>query len=373
MKIRCERDLLVDSLATVGRAVVGRGGLSPSRPGVLLEASGDNLHLVGHDGDLDLIIESDIKVAGAGEGSTVLPTPLATDIVRALDPGAVTVEADDDEARITGGRSDFTVRTFPVSDFPRVPVVEGEGISIVGQGFSEAMRQVVRAASADEQRPSFTGVLISDEGSSLRLVATDSYRLAFRDLEGAAGLGEGRSVLVPAKALSEVNRLVGGSATSGEKSVVLHAAEVYAAFTLGTVRLITRIIKSDFPEYRHLIPASYPNTLVIGREAFLDSLRRMRLLVKDTTATSVRISMGSEGVQLSATNAEYGRAVEDVDAKYDGADLTVAFNPSYLIDGVDAVRGEEVMVETVDETKPAMVRGVGTDDYHYLLMPVRTP
>jgi DNA polymerase-3 subunit beta len=369
VKIRCERDRLVDSLGTVSRAVTGRG-VAATRPGLLLESDSDQLHLVGHDTNLDLVIESRIETAVLSPGSAVLPSPLVTDIVRALPPGAVTIEADDDEANITAGRSEFAVRTYPVMDFPRLPAVEGDWIKLQSGAFGEAMRQVVRAAAAEgDKAPTFTGVLMSDEGGALRLVATDSYRLAFKDVEGSAGLGEGRSVLVPARALNELQRLLGASE---EKTLSFHAGDLYAAFEVSPVRMLTRIIKADFPEYRHLAPPSYPNSLVIEREPFLDALRRMRLLVRDANkATPVRMSMSVERVVLTVSNAEYGKASEEVDGRFEGSELTIAFNPGYLIDGLEGVRGDEVMVETVDDLKPAMIRGVENGDYRYLLMPVK--
>lgn len=372
MKLRCERDVLVEALTTVSRAVASRGGMPQALSGLLLELAGDELHLAGGDGDLDLIIEERVPVAGLEDGACVVPARLTTDIVRSLDPGAVTLEADDDEAQVVSGRSQFGVRTYPVDDFPRLPPVEEEGTTLDGAQLGEAIRQVARAASSDDLRPSFTGVLMSGEETNLRLVATDSYRLALRDVPGSAGLAAGSRVIVPAKALNELQRLLTGTGEGTERQVRFSAGEVFARFELGSTRLTTRLIKGDFPEYRHLIPSSYPNRLVVAKEAFLDALRRMRLLVKDTT-TSVRVKMGPDGIQLSAVSQEVGHASEDLEAKYDGAELTVAFNPSYLMDGVEAVPEDEVLVETIDEAKPAMVRSVEDQQYRYLLMPVRIP
>ncbi len=372
MKLRCERDVLVEALTTVSRAVASRGGMPQALSGLLVELAGDELHLVGGDGDLDLIIEERVPVAGLEDGLCVVPARLTTDIVRALEPGAVTVESDDDEAQLVSGRSQFAVRTFPAEDFPRLPPVEAEATTLAGNELGEAIRQVARAASGDDLRPSFTGVLMSPEEGHLRLVATDSYRLALRDIPGSAGLAEGARVIVPAKALTELQRLLSGTGEVSERQARFSAGDVFARFEVGTTRLTTRLIKGDFPEYRHLIPPSYPNRLIIAKDAFLDALRRMRLLVKDTT-TSVRVAMGPEGVQLSAASQELGHATEDIEAKYDGAELTVAFNPSYLMDGVEAVPEDEVLVETIDEAKPAMVRSVEDHSYRYLLMPVRIP
>jgi DNA polymerase-3 subunit beta len=206
------------------------------------------------------------------------------------------------------------------------------------------------------------------EAGGLRLVATDSYRLAMRDLPGTAVLREGQRVLVPSRALAELQRLL--SAASGEVS--LRLGEHDATFELGTTRLTTRLIEGEFPNYRQLIPSSYPNRLIVGKEPLLDAVHRVKLLVRDTT-TPVRIALRSEGIELTVVTQEVGQATEDVDAKYEGAEMTVAFNPTYLIEGVEAVSGDEVVLETVDALKPATVRATERADYLYLLMPVRVP
>jgi DNA polymerase III subunit beta len=330
--------------------------------GVRIEVVGDALHLAGT--DLDLTIQVQTAISGMGDGVAVVPARLVADIVRALEPGAVTVEADDDELRIASGRSQFAVRTLPVAEFPRLPSPSGDLVTLPAEGMEEALRQVVRAASSEDSRPILTGVLMTAEEGGLRLVATDSYRLAVRDLPGTSVLREGQRVLVPSRALAELQRLLG----AGE--VTLRLGEHDATFTLGEVQLTTRLIEGEFPNYRQLIPQSYPNRLIVGRDAFLDAVRRVKLLVKDTT-TPVRIALRPDGIELTVITQDLGQATEDVDAKYEGTEMTVAFNPAYLIEGVEAISGDEVQLETLDALKPATIRPTEGGEYLYLLMPVR--
>ena len=175
-------------------------------------------------------------------------------------------------------------------------------------------------------------------------------------------------MLVPSRALAELQRLL----TSASGDVRLRLGEHDATFELGSVRLTTRLIEGEFPNYRQLIPSSYPNRLIVGKEPLLDAVRRVKLLVRDTT-TPVRMAMKADGIELTVVTQEVGQATEDVDAKYEGVEMTVAFNPAYLIDGVEAVVGDEVLLETVDALKPATVRATDGSDYLYLLMPVRVP
>jgi DNA polymerase-3 subunit beta len=362
VKFRCERDVLVEALGTATRAVASRGGALPVLSGVKAELTGDRLVLTGS--DLDLTIQVAVTVAGQQDGVAVLPARLAADIVRALGAGAVHVDAEGDEAQISSGRSEFAVRLLPAEDFPRLPETPGDEVTLDAAAFEEALKQVVRAASHDDARPILTGVLMAAEGDGLRLVATDSYRLAVRDLPGTTVLREGQTVLVPSKALGELTRVL-----SGADTVRLRLSERDATFEVGETKLTTRLIEGEFPNYRQLIPSTHPNRLTVGREPLLEALRRVKLLARE--ATPVRITLKPEGIELTAITQDVGQAHEDLDAKYEGTEMVIAFNPEYLADGVEAVEGDEVTLETVDALKPAVVRSVENQDYLYLLMPVR--
>lgn len=364
VKLRCERDVLVDALSTAGRAVAGRSGALPVLGGIRLSVSADVLQVTGT--DLDLTITVEAGVSGGSDGVVVAPGRLVTDIVRALEPGAVILESDDEELRIASGRSHFTVRTHPADEFPRLPAPSGETVTLPASGLADALKQVTRAASGEDSRPILTGVLMAAEEGGLRMVATDSYRLAVRDVEGLGVIPEGQKVLVPSRALNELMRLLGTDA--GEITLRLGAHD--ATFGLAGVSLTTRLIEGEFPNYRQLIPANYPNRLIVGREALLDAVRRVKLLARDAT-TPVRIALRPTGIELTVITTDWGTATEDVDAKYEGAEMTVAFNPNYLIDGVEAIAGEEVVLDTLDALKPATLRPTEGDDYLYLLMPVR--
>jgi DNA polymerase III subunit beta len=362
VEFRCERDALADVLGTATRAVATRGGSLAVLSGVKVALAGDELVVTGS--DLDLTIAATSSVGGGDDGVFVAPARLLNDIVRALEPGAVTVSADAEEARISSGRSSFTVRLLPADDFPRLPDAAGEQVTLGAAALGEALRQVVRAASSDDARPILTGVLLAAEGDGLRLVATDSYRLAVRDLSGASVLAEGQSVLVPSRALGELARLLGGV-----EQATLRLGERDATFEVGTARLTTRLIEGEFPNYRQLIPTAQPNRVVVGREPLLDALRRVRLLARE--ATPVRITLRPDGIELMAITQDVGEAHEDLDAKYEGSEMVIAFNPDYLAEGVEAVPGDEVGIETVDALKPAVIRSGEGGDYLYLLMPVR--
>jgi DNA polymerase-3 subunit beta len=362
VKFRAERDVLLDALATAARAAATRGGALPALSGVRLEVKGDTLYLAGS--DLDLTVQVEAMVSGIADGVCVIPARLGTDIVRALEPGAVTFELVGGEAQIAAGRSQFTVRVLPAEEFPRLPEPAGDAVTRDSAALAAALSQVVRAASKDDARPILAGVLMTAEPAGLRLVATDSYRLAMRDLPGTTLMAEGQHVLVPARALGELGRVL----THAEQ-VTLRLGHDQASFEVATVRVTTRLIEGEFPNYRQLVPSGYPNRLTVGKEPLLDAVRRVKLLARE--ATPIRMALRPDGLELTAVTHDVGQAREDLDAKYEGSEMVVAFNPEFLIDGVEATPGDEVVLETLDALKPATLRATEGTDFLYLLMPVR--
>jgi DNA polymerase-3 subunit beta len=336
----------------------------PAITGLRLELVGDQLTVTAT--DLDLTIQVVIAVGGDRDGHAVVPARLTTDIVRAFSSGKVEVDDSDDDVVISSGRSQFSVRPFNYDDYPKVGVPTTQSITLPSATLGEALRQVVRAASSDEQRAAITGVQMTAEANGLRLVATDSYRLAIRDLVGQETLAADQRVLVPARALSELQRLVNGA-----DSVVMRLGDRHATFQAGNTSLTTRLIEHEFPPYKALIPADHPNLLTVEREALLDAVRRVKLLAKDSTP--LRVEMGGDTVKLHAISPDIGNATEEIDAQYVGEPLVIAFNPDLLSSGVEACQSDTVTLSSVNPQRPVILRGAGVDDYLYLLMPVRVP
>ncbi len=364
MKFRCERDVLADAVGSAGRAATNRTGTLPVLAGVRMEVAGDTLTVTGT--DLELTIRLTVDVGGERDGAAVVPARLVGDIVKALPAGAVHVELGDDEMSISAGRSQFSVRPLSLDDYPSQPEPAADAVTLPAEAMADALRQVVRAASTDDARAVLTGVLLASDDDGLRMVATDSYRLAVRDLPETDVLASGQKVLIPGRALTELQRLLGDV-----EELQVRLGEREATFEAAGTRLSTRLIEGEFPNYRNLLPSSYPNLLTVGKAAMLEAIRRVKILAQDSTP--VRLTLGGGTVQLTAITQDVGNAVEEVDANYDGTEMTVAFNPDYLAAGIDAIDSDDVTLATMDPMKPAVLRGVGRDDYLYLLMPVRVP
>jgi DNA polymerase-3 subunit beta len=326
-------------------------------------AGDKGLELIGSDLEITnrVIASADVIEPGVA----VVPKIIG-EVVKRLPEGSVTVEIDGDEAKITGGRSVTSLRLKAADDYPRLAVSEAPGVKVGAAEFAGALRQVVPAASRDDLRPILTGVLLASHAGGLRLVATDSYRLSVRDLAGINPLEEGQKVLVSAKGLAEVQRLAG----DGEIEIVLGERDV--VFRTSRAEVTARRIEGEFPNYEQLIPSGYPNRLTVAREVFLDALDRVQIVGQNRENAAVRLQMTTEGLELSMSAQDVGQAQEAIDAKFEGSEVTVAFNPVFLREGIEAVEGGEVALETIDPLKPATLRSSDGGDFLYLLMPVRT-
>ena len=367
MKFRCERDVVADAFGAASRAATGRA-TNPTLSCLRLVLAGTQLRITGTDGDLT--IEAAVDVAGGSDGVVLIPAKLASEVVRSLPSGAVEIETTGDKVSISAGRVNFSVPTGAEGDFPKWTGSVGSGVSVPAAEFAEALKQVVRAASTDDARGVLTGVLVTSVDGVLRLVATDSYRLAIRDV-AASVLPDGSRFVVPARALNELQRLLGGA-----ESVSIDITENDATFTIGSTRLVTRLISGTFADYQRLIPPSPPNTLLVSRDALIESIRRVKLVARDPIGTPLKVRMSTDGVTLRMVSQDSGEAVENIEADLKGNEIEMSFNNELLAAGIDACPTDIVSIQTSEPGKLAVIRPVvdgdsKTANYTYLLMPLR--
>ena len=363
MKFRCDRDLLSEALQVIQRGVSSRPGI-PALTGVLMEAGSDGA-LTLTTTDLEVSARLSIEVHVQEEGVALVPARLVGDTVKSLSDAPVEFDADQAQARIRCAAYEGALRLLPAEDFPALQPPTGTRVVAGAAVFAEAVGQVARAASRDEARPVLTGVLLEVSRESVTLAATDSYRLAVRELVATAA-GEARAI-VPERALSEAGR---AAAALEKGDVEMFVDESQVSFQVGQLLLTSRLIEGEFPNYRQLLPEAYESRLTVSRQQLSDAVRRVGLLARDTSP--VRMEFNALGVKLSSSSPDLGQAVEAVEARYEGEEITAAFNPHYLADGLAAATGESVRVEVRDGLKPGVVRGE-SDEFTYLVMPVRLP
>lgn len=362
MRFRCDRDVLSEALQTVQRGVSTRPGI-PALTGVLLQTAADGT-LTLTTTDLEVSARLAVDVESQEEGVVLVPARLLGETVKSLSEAPVEVDADQSRARVRCAAYEGDLRLLPAEDFPSLQPPGGIRVTVTAGAFAEAVGQVARAASRDEARPVLTGVLLEVSREGIILASTDSYRLAVRELTATAA-GEAKAI-VPERAMSEAGR--GAAAEKGEVELFIDESQV--SFTIGRLSLTSRLIEGEFPNYRQLLPESYENRLTVPRQQLMEAVHRVGLLARDTTP--VRMEFNALGVRLSSSSPDLGQAVEAVEASYEGEELTAAFNPQYLNDGLAAIAGDTARLEVRDGLKPGIVRGEA-DDFTYLVMPVRLP
>lgn len=365
MKLTMARGELLESLSVAGRGLSSRSTL-PILSGILV-SSLDSGEVTFQATDLEISVRHTASALVERAGNSVLPGKLLSDIVRSLPESAVTLDITGETASIVCGQASFTVKTLSPEDFPRFPEVEADKtVSVPTSVFSELVAHVSKATSRDETRPVLTGVLLVVEGHTIRMVATDSYRLSVKEVVLAEPPGEDVEVVIPGKALEEAVRMA-----AGRKKVDLGVSDNQVVFDFENTTFITRRIEGSFPNYRQLLPKEYETTVTVSKEEFSSAVKRVSLLAQHNTPLRVSVSSEDQTLSLSATTQDVGDASEDIMAKVEGSDVEIAFNHGFLTDGIASASGDVMTVNIVSSLKPGVLTAASDEGFLYLLMPVR--
>ncbi len=364
MKFSINQSEIARAVSTASKGVSTRSTL-PVLSGILVEASGDEV--VFQATDLEQSIRYRVAALVEEEGATVIPGKLAGDIVKNLPDAAVTVETDGTSATISCASSTFSVNALDPADFPSFPEVDvSQTVEIPFDAFSSMVRRVGRVVSRDESRAILTGILVTVEGEDVRMVATDSYRLAVG------------SFSLPAPAANGFEAVISGSFMSGiasldrsEDPVSVSLSENQIVVSYQSTVFVSRRIEGKFPNYRQLLPSSHALRVGMNREKLSAAVKRASVLGSPSSPIRFDISVASRTVQLSIAQQDVGSAREIVSCTGEGADIEIAFNCSYVLDGLSAVGTETVYLEAVSPTKPGIFMAGERDRFLYLVMPVR--
>lgn len=364
MKFSVARSELSEALSVVSRGLSARSTL-PILSGILVTASDGRIRF--QTTDLEVSVRTQVAALVEEEGRSVLPGRLFSDIVRSMPEAAVSVTVEKDIAVVSSSNASFTLKTLSADDFPKFPeVTVDEKVSLPSEVVTNIVRQVAKAVSRDETRAVLTGVLFTVEGHSLRMVATDSYRLAVREQLLDEAAGDAIEVVVPGKALDEVSRLV-----AGHEKLELGVSENQVVCEFGETTFVTRRIEGSFPNYRQLLPKETETKVRVSTEEFVAAVKRVSLMAQHNAPLRLSVHAEDQTLSLSATTQDVGDASEDLMAKVEGPDVEIAFNHAFLMDGLASISAEETLVEVVSPLKPGIIKPGDTEDYLYLLMPVR--
>lgn len=386
LKFRLVREDFADAVAWVARILPSRPTV-PVLSGVLLTGSDDGLVISGYDYE----VSAEVRVAAeiASPGSVLVSGRLLSDITRSLPAKPVDVSVEGTRVLLSCGSAKFSLPTMAVEDYPTLPALPDETGVVASDLFSEAIGQVAVAAGRDDTLPMLTGIRVEISGEKVVLAATDRFRLAVRELTWSTDVADlEAAVLVPAKTLAE-------AAKAGTDGAEVHLS-LGAGSSVGKEGLLgirsngkrttSRLLDAEFPKFRQLLPAEHTAVATVGVAELTEAIKRVAL-VADRGA-QVRLEFSEDVLHLSAGADDVGRAEEDLPVEFSGEPLTIAFNPTYLTDGLGSLHSEKVTFGFTTPSRPAVLRPAGDDDgsggssgpfpaaqtdYVYLLMPVRLP
>jgi DNA polymerase III subunit beta len=386
LKFRLVRDDFADAVAWVARTLPTRPTV-PVLAGVLLTGSDEGLTVSGFDYE----VSAEVRLAAeiASPGTALVSGRLLSDITKALPNKPVDVHVEGTRVSLACGSAKFSLPTMAVEDYPKLPTLPEETGALASDVFAEAIGQVAVAAGRDDTLPMLTGIRVEISGQSVVLAATDRFRLAVRELTWSASAPDVEAaVLVPAKTLSEAAK---SGADGAEVHLSLGAGPAVGRDGLLGIsgngkRSTTRLLDAEFPKFRQLLPTEHTAVATVGVAELSEAIKRVAL-VADRGA-QVRMEFSEDVLRLSAGADDVGRAEEDVPVEFAGEPLTIAFNPTYLTDGLGSLHSERVSFGFTTPSRPAVLRPAGDDDaqpsgsgpfpaaqteYVYLLMPVRLP
>ena len=366
MKFTCEKYPLLAAILTASRAAAPKSPV-PLLEGLLLEAGEESIKISGY--DLKTGIVTTVPAEVGDTGGIVLNARLFGEIIRKAPGNDITISVNTSYvATIVSGMSEFEILGSPTSDYPELPVVDGQDSFEIGEAMLKKMiSQTNFAVSDNESRPIHTGALFETENGELTIVAVDGYRLALRrealDSSDVAPF----SFVVPGTALGEVEKIT----ADGEGKVLITLGTKHIMFTIGDTLLISRRLEGEFLNYKSSIPQSAKYLLNVVKEEIIDAAERVSLIISDKLKSPLRCVFSDGLIKLSSTSA-LGKASDECGMVGDGEDIEIGFNNKYLIDALRAAPADELRFGITTGITPCIISPVDDSrSFLYMILPVR--
>jgi len=362
MKFSATKEKLLEGLQQVQNVVSTRTTL-PILSNVLLQAKEGAVHLTTT--DLDVGVRGSFEANVDKVGATTLPARRLFTIIRELPSSEIAIEVDGkNAASIRSGQSFFKILGLPEEEFPPLPKFENAKVVTMRQkDLHDGLRKTAYAISTDETRYVLNGVLFSFKENKLTLVATDGRRLAMLDIELEFPRSHEAEIIVPTKAVTELQRLL---KDDGEVKISVGSGQI--AFDLNNTLLVSKLIEGNYPNYKQVIPSEAKERVTLERETFLNPLRRVSLLASDKS-NSIKLNFSKNNIEITANTPEVGEARESLPVAYKGRDFSIAFNPEFLMAPLRNLTEDEVFFDLIDEMSPGVLK-IQTP-FLYVLMPMR--
>tara|TARA_Y100000766_G_C18885375_1_gene595581 strand:- start:374 stop:1474 length:1101 start_codon:yes stop_codon:yes gene_type:complete len=365
MKFKIERDILLSPL-NAAVSVVERRQTLPILSNVFLCIKDNILTIVGT--DLEVETSVSIEVLDGENGSCTVTARKLLDICRALPESAtLNFSTDIDKAKITAGRSRFTLQTLPFDEFPRLEVENWEERFKLSQKTLKKLFEKTSFSMAQQDvRYFLNGVLIELNESNITAVATDGHRLATSQATLSTENISERQVIVPRKAVAELNRFL----SETEEEITIEINNQHISFKKPQAALISKLIDGKFPDYKAVMAQNLSQKLVADRQMLFEVLTRTAVLTNEKYR-GVRLEFSKGSLKVSANNPEHEEAVDDIPVDYDGGNVEIGFNVTYLMDALKAIPSDKIVAELEDSNTGCMIHKPDDESTLYLIMPMR--
>lgn len=363
MKFSIMRSKLLEGLQKVQNVVSSKPGNLVILQNAHFEAEDNRLCITTT--DLDITERCHIECEVLESGSTTLPIKFFTNIVREIEDGKSVIEIDEnDVANVQSGSSYFKINGMAARYFPPVSSPEGSYCFTINQGvLREMFRKTNYAVVLDETRRMLNGVLMSFKENKLTVVATDSRRLALVEHEVEFAPEAETELILPIKAVNELLRIMGH-----DGDIKIYTQKNMAVFEFDNTMLSSKLIDGIYPNYRQVLPSKCDERIVIDRETLLSAMRRMAVMATDKS-NAVRLTFSANQLIISINTPDVGEARDTVPIKYAGKEISIIFNPSYIMDPLRNIDDDEIFFELNDGTSPALIKC--SVPFLYVLMPLR--
>ena len=372
MKFVVERDSLVDAVNWVSKSISNRP-ITTALLGIVIDAS-EETTLSGS--DLETSAKAKFKAEVSQKGKVLVPGRLLAEISRSLPAKPISFVLEGTRVLVSAGSAKFTLPTLPLSEYPTLPELPAASGSLNSDLFATAVNQVAIAAGKDDSLPTLTGVFVEINKNQITLAATDRYRLAVRELTWSAQDANIETTsLLRARTLADAAKSLIGSSQVTIALAPATTNEKLVGFISEGKTMTSRVLDGSFPPFRHLLPSESTADAIIEVAPFLDSVRRVALVTDKTVP--LRLNFSNNTLQLEAGTGDEAQASEKLDINYKGEDINIAFNPTYLTDGLTAINTAFVHISFTGANKPAVLTGqteagsAPITNYKYLLMPMR--
>ena len=371
MKLSCLQENLNKGLGIIGRAVATRTTL-PITQNVLISTDQSQLKLAAT--NLEIAISSWIGAKIESEGSITIPARVFTEFISSLPNDVISLNLKHHTLELKCGRYEARINGLDAADFPPIPQV-GDGFStkVLAEELKQAISQVAFAAATEESRPVLTGVQTEFEGGKMTMAAADGFRLAVHRNNLIEPVKEKVSMIIPAKAYHELNRLM--TEPDQEIEITLNAQKSQVLFKLKNIEMVSQLIQGTFPNYSQLIPQTYGTKARIDVAEFQRAIKMASIFARDGSGIArVIVTPGATAetgkVTISARADEIGDNVGEIDALVDGEAAKIAFNARYLADVLSVIKQAQVSLEVSTPSNPGVLRPVGVDNYDHVVMPM---